>query len=208
MMRQAITVYIILAAVFILSRYSFAMPIPALLKILPLLLLLLWVWFRVTSFRPLLLLALAFGMGGDIAMAFDGFLAGLGLFLIGHIFYTVLWCQQLDFSRAGRVVPLLLLMAFGAYWLLPHTGEMSAYVAIYFSVITLMAAAASLSRIVNVLGLLGVYSFLLSDFVIGWNRFVDPLAWSPEVIMITYYLAQLLMVVSVIQYQRYDRSVY
>ncbi len=74
-MRQIITMYIILAAVFILSRYSFAMPIPALLKILPLLLLLLWVWFKARTYRPLLILALAFGMGGDIAMAFDSFLA-------------------------------------------------------------------------------------------------------------------------------------
>jgi alkenylglycerophosphocholine/alkenylglycerophosphoethanolamine hydrolase len=206
-MRQAITIYIILAAVFILSRYSFAMPIPALLKILPLLLLLLWVWFKARTYRPLLMLALAFGMGGDIAMAFDSFLTGLSLFLIGHIFYTLLWCQQLDFSRSWRVLPLFLLMALGAYFLLPHTGEMRAYVAIYFSVITLMAAAASLSRVVNVFGLIGVYSFLLSDFVIGWNRFVDPLSWSPEVIMITYYLAQLLIVLSVIQYQTHNRSV-
>lgn len=206
-MRQLIAVYIVLATVFILSRYSFAMPIPAILKILPLLLLLLWVWFRVATYRPLLLLALAFGMGGDLGMAFDNFLAGLGLFLVGHIFYTVLWCRQLDFDRCWRVLPLVLLVAFGAYYLLPHTGEMKVYVAIYFSVISLMAAAASISRIVNVFGLIGVYSFLLSDFVIGWNRFVDPLAWSPAVIMITYYLAQLLMVVSVIQYQGNNRSI-
>lgn len=206
-MRQLITVYIILAAVFILFRYSFDMPIPAVLKILPMILLLLWAWFRVSAYRPLLLLALAFGMGGDLGMAFDNFLAGLGLFLIGHIFYTLLWCRQLDFSRSWRVLPLLLLVALGGYYLLPHTGEMTAYVVIYLSVITLMAAAASISPIVNVLGLIGVYSFLLSDFVIGWNRFVEPLAWSPGVIMITYYLAQLLMLVSVIQYQANNRNI-
>lgn len=49
-----------------------------------------------------------------------------------------------------QALSLLLLMALGAYWLFPHTGEMSTYVAIYFSVIALMAAAASLSRIVKV----------------------------------------------------------
>lgn len=205
-MRQFIAVFTVLAVVYLVIGTSFAMPIPAVLKILPLLVLLYWAWREAGACRSLLLAALGFGMGGDLALAFGWFIPGLGLFLVGHIFYIALWCRELDFSRYLLLLPLLLLSGLGAAYLLPHTGEMTLYVAIYFAVIALMAAAASLSRLVNVFGLLGVYSFLLSDFIIGWNRFIDPLAWAATAIMVTYYLAQLLMLISVLQYQAKSRK--
>lgn len=194
--------YTVLAAVYILFRDVIPMPFGALVKILPILLLMRWAWLEADSYRLLLILALGFGMGGDIAMAFSLFIPGLALFLVGHLFYIALWSRQLDYTRYWRLLPLLLLTAVGAYFLMPHTGEMIIYVAVYFFVITLMAAAATLSRLVNVFGIVGVYSFIVSDFIIGWNQFIEPLQWSPTVIMLTYYLAQLLMLVTVIQYQK------
>ena len=203
-MRYYIIAYTLLAGVFIGFGHSLPVALSALLKILPLLLLLFLVARSFAAYSGLLILALVFGLGGDVAMAFERFMLGLGLFLVGHIFYIGLWCQQLDVSRCWRLIPLLLLTIAGASYLLPHTGEMMVAVALYFSVITLMAATASLSSIASGLGLLGAYSFLVSDFVIGWNKFIEPLQWAPSVIMVTYYLAQLLMVVAVIRFQRHQ----
>ena len=40
-----------------------------------------------------------------------------------------------------------------------------------------------------------------------WNQFVEPLVWATPVIMVTYYAAQLLMVITVIQYQQQSRAI-
>lgn len=44
----------------------------------------------------------------------------------------------------------------------------------------------------------GALLFMSSDALIGWNRFVKPLAWGPVAIIVTYHLAQMLLVASFI----------
>ncbi len=201
-MPKIIIPYSILALAYIFLASSFHPVIAALLKITPLLLLLAWVARAGGDFRKYLLPALGFGLAGDIAMAFQQLIPGLGLFLVGHIFYMLIWCRQWDFSRRWLQLPLLLVAALAASQLLVHAGALWPEVALYIAVIILMAAMATVSAVVNIAGLIGVYSFLLSDFVIGWNQFIEPLAWASPVIMFTYYLAQLLMVITIIQYQQ------
>jgi uncharacterized membrane protein YhhN len=42
----------------------------------------------------------------------------------------------------------------------------------------------------------GALLFMTSDALIGWNRFVRSLAWAPLAIIVTYHVAQMLLVVS------------
>ncbi len=178
-------------------------PLPgACLKAAPLLLLIGWAASATETPRSLLVPALVFGLGGDLALAFDLFVPGLGSFLVGHLFYTALWLRECDLRRWPRLLLPLVFYLLSLALLLPHTGPMTLPVTLYISVICVMAATATCSRIPGFWGLLGVGSFLLSDLVIGWNRFVEPLAWERPFVMGTYYAAQILLCAAVIAHYR------
>ena len=135
-------------------------------------------------------IALMFGACGDALLAYNLFIPGLAAFLIGHVFYINLWSKHFDARKRFNVIPAIFFGAAISYFLMPYLGGMAIPVVIYIGVIALMAASASTSSLVNLWGILGVYSFLLSDLLIAWNRFVEPVPMSGLLIMATYYFAQ------------------
>ena len=48
-------------------------------------------------------------------------------------------------------------------------------------------------------GVIGATSFIVSDLVIGINKFVAPMSFAKPVIMVSYYLAQLFFALSAVQ---------
>lgn len=156
--------------------------------------------------------ALAFAWLGDVLlMREDGFLAGLGAFLVMQVLYAavfwktpfrVLW--QLP-SRRLRLATLLVLLFAGRVFLKiqPNLGALTAPVAAYLLVILTMALAAfnrwervppASFRLVAV----GAVLFVVSDGFIALTRFGEAgeLAW---LVMPTYAAAQYLIVEGVLR---------
>ena len=161
-------------------------------------------------------LALLFCTVGDFALLFEkevqlAFLIGLGSFLIGHIFYV----------RAFLSIPMLRAENFMSFlsWLFVLYGislysflffhldwVMRVAVAIYAMAITGMALTVISRKTTfntvfpTVFG--GVFLFILSDSCIAINKFLQPIPYAQFIIMITYMLAQGLIVYGMIKYFR------
>lgn len=188
--RSILYLYIALAALYVVLAEQIATVPGATLKVLPIVILLGYsLRLRPPHYRALAA-ALVCGGCGDILMAFGSFIPGLSAFLVGHLLYIYLWLRRPHFDRAVRALPVLILTLGACAILLPYLGEIAIAVAIYMGIIGLMAASASISGLANSWGIAGVYSFMLSDFIIAWNRFVDPLPLAGVLIMCTYYFAQ------------------
>jgi uncharacterized membrane protein YhhN len=153
--------------------------------------------------------AQALSLGGDVGLLVDrwsrdrrgAFLAGLAFFLLAHAAYIG------GFAARGATVESagLAILAAGAVTIAAgrpilaalHAGarrSLEVPVAAYMLVITVMVATAVASG--NPLAGAGAALFYLSDFLIARHRFVGELAWAPLVIIVTYHLAQALLVLS------------
>lgn len=86
------------------------------------------------------------------------------------------------------------------------TGIMRYLVPIYISLIAVMgwragARLGNISRWTKQSSCAGAVLFMLSDFTIAVSRFVHPVPFSHTIIMVTYYAAQLLIALSVVDSQ-------
>lgn len=173
----------------------------AVVKILPLLLLAVTVgrnWFALNSSnrsRGWWLCGLGFGMVGDVLLAIDGknlFVFGLGAFLVGHLGYLLALRPVTSLDK--RLLLPYALYAFGVIQLMwPQLGAMALPVMIYISVILLMSLATWATEHSNRSLQLGGLLFIVSDSLIGLNKFWQPIPFAGELIMLTYYAAQWLL---------------
>ena len=147
------------------------------------------------------------GLGSDVVLEFEArselaFIAGLASFLLAHVCYIVFF-----FARARRwpVTPLLFVAVGAAFLLstlLPHVArrqaDLLAPVCVYCAAIAVMAYAAISSG--SALATAGALVFVVSDFALAYDKFAPaPLAWwwQPRlIVMVTYYVAQLLITAS------------
>ncbi|MFJ3973590.1 lysoplasmalogenase [Streptomyces sp. NPDC090021] len=141
----------------------------------------------------LLVAALLFGWGGDLALLFDAeaaFLAGMGSFAVGHVCYLVLFGKRPANPLLGGAYTLALLGTVALLWADLPAG-LRIPVAGYSLLLTAMAFRSS------ALGLragIGGALFLLSDTLIAsgvaeWPQLPRPDFW----IMATYLAAQYLL---------------
>jgi uncharacterized membrane protein YhhN len=164
--------------------------------------------------QPWVVVALVFGLLGDVglmlsraeAMTPDGpFLLGLASFLVGHLCYLV------GFTRHGvhtlNVLAGVLIVGGAAALTLPQVlggarrsagDRLMAVVAAYAVVLAGMAvlAVGTGSPATAVGGLL----FLASDLAIAYERFVKKIPRGPMAVIVTYHLAQLLIVIGLIDH--------
>ena len=147
----------------------------------------------------LLFMSLLFCATADIALELPmemSFMLGLGLFLIAHILLIVTFSR--DFKMQRSRIPVIVLIAIYAVIisivLTPWLKEMAIPVYIYVIAITLMGIFAALRAAKNKFTLYGAISFVVSDSIIAINKFMIPVVAADYIIMITYYLALLLIV--------------
>ena len=155
-------------------------------------------------FGTYLLLALVFSMGGDIALLWPEtlFVMGLGLFLIAHIFYIVLFRQGQTWFPSRKALVLVLAVGSGMYAVIwPGLADpvLKVAVAAYVTVISLMAAqaigrATVLGDVASRWVAVGACIFMVSDACIAINKFLTPVPLALLWILATYYTAQLLIV--------------
>lgn len=158
---------------------------------------------------PWIIAALALGLLGDIGLmlsrgdADPPFLAGLGAFLLGHVAYIVGFLQRpirsIDLIAglfvvagvAGLVLPAVLLGA------MKKSGNAFAGLVMTYvlGLATMTVLAVGTGIVATAVG--GVL-FLASDAILARGRFVAPVPRGPLLVIITYHLAQFLIVIGLI----------
>jgi uncharacterized membrane protein YhhN len=159
---------------------------------------------RVPGSPPLLpvLVALAFCLVGDVALLHateTRFLVGLGAFLVGHVAYVwaILETAGVDgfpWPLVVAVPALVLLYARVGRDIVRHSGPQKGPVFVYQLVLFALVLTAAWKG--DWLLLLGCAVFVASDTVLGHDRFVHERRWAPLTVIVTYHVAQTLIVVA------------
>ena len=137
---------------------------------------------------------------GDVFLMLprDMFVAGLGSFLVAHVAYIVAF--RIDGGSAGALAVSGVVVAVAAIvvgrrvvaGVRATEPAVTLPVVAYIAVIAAMVASALATG--NILFGIGAALFMTSDSLIAWNRFVRPLSWAPLAIIVTYHVAQALLV--------------
>jgi uncharacterized membrane protein YhhN len=161
-----------------------------------------------------ILAGLVLGMAGDVLLMFRtrrAFLAGLGVFLLGHVAYVVAFAQLVPPAQwaSSPMLPIVAAVAIAAVlvlrWLWPHLGSMTIPVVTYVAVIVTMlvggiacARWAPLDGTARALIGAGAALFFASDLAVARERFVAEgfvnRAWG----LPAYYVGQLLIAWSLV----------
>lgn len=137
----------------------------------------------------------------------SAYLSGMGAFGVAHLLYSLsfLTSHYATYSSSSwsRVLYLILLVVAGGFYTYlypflkkdPRADILVPAVGGYTGLITLMGALAIRTR--HTLTLLGSLSFMLSDMSLALQVFnvMSPIKQGHIVVMVTYYLAQLLIAV-------------
>jgi uncharacterized membrane protein YhhN len=162
----------------------------------------------------LTLVALALSLAGDVFLMLpqDLFVAGLGAFLLAHIAYVAAFNHSAPpepltiiaaIGVAAVAVPLYLRMRAGM--VVKGEREFAIPVAVYVVAIGAMVVSAlatagrpGWSAVNSALAIAGAISFMASDSMIGWNRFVTEFPNANVWIMVTYHVGQVLLVLGLL----------
>jgi alkenylglycerophosphocholine/alkenylglycerophosphoethanolamine hydrolase len=157
-------------------------------------------------------LALAFSLAGDILLLLPArfFIPGLAAFLLGHIAYLA--GLTVNLPPVDLANPILLVTGAGLIGLFypriraglrskPGGKKLNLPVLAYSLVLTAMMLTAVLTlfrldwqRNAAVLAALGGVLFLISDLLLAFDRFVNPVRHGRLLVMVTYHLAQMALV--------------
>jgi uncharacterized membrane protein YhhN len=149
--------------------------------------------------------ALVLSLAGDVLLMVpkDLFVFGLGAFLLGHIAYIVgMHVEGVDGPRflLGIVIVTVLLAVIGTPILngvrAGPDPKLAGAVVAYMGVISAMVASAIGVGIFA--AIVGAGLFYASDALIAWNRFRRETSHARVTIMVTYHLAQVGLVLSLV----------
>ncbi len=167
------------------------------------------------GFRFFMVTALVFSYLGDVLLMFADrqetfFLLGLGAFLLAHLAYIKAFLSKMDGEkikfRPHPVISIMALLYLGVmiYMLFPKLDlVMRIAVAAYGMVIsTMLVVATGLRHVLNSVSygflISGAILFVISDSMIAFNKFLIPIPLSGFWIMLTYILAQYLIISNIV----------
>ncbi|WP_194441087.1 lysoplasmalogenase [Pseudoalteromonas simplex] len=143
-----------------------------------------------------LLFALSFSALGDVLLAIDTgklFIGGLAAFFVSHAFYIITMLPIKNWRL--DVVLLYLFLAIIVFCLFyPNLNDLLIPVLFYMLVLTIMASLTWMTDKSNGFLVLGGAVFVISDSILGLNRFYLEIAHADIAIMITYYIAQFFLI--------------
>jgi alkenylglycerophosphocholine hydrolase len=159
-------------------------------------------------YRGLIVLGLSFSLAGDILLVLPAnrFLAGLAAFLLAHVAYIAAFGvgSPLAGAQLAWLPPFLALGAALMAFLWRGLGTSRAPVSIYTAVIfvmvwraTVRGQAAAIPRPSYLLALTGACLFVASDTLLAIRRFRRPFPGAHAAELAAYWLAQLLIALSV-----------
>ena len=152
-------------------------------------------------------MALLFSTLGDHMGSCGNFLGQMGFFALAHIFMVLYFAdryfhkvehdRKLTVKAKGYLVMLLIcigcILATAFIKIAPGAPEglIRIGVCTYACIISLMLLSAMLQR--SSLFALGALLFVFSDFILAWNRFVEPVPYERYMILVPYFLGQWLL---------------
>lgn len=153
--------------------------------------------------------ALFFSALGDWFGTCSNFLGQMGSFAIAHVFYIWFFAQRylakvehdkkLTNKAKGYLAMLILclgvLLTVVFTQIVPHVpaGILKIGVSIYAVLISVMLLGGTLQR--STLYALGAVLFVFSDFILAWNKFVEPVPYRNYLVLGSYFMAQWLLFV-------------
>ena len=139
-------------------------------------------------------LAFLFSCTGDAMGAYGSFFGQMGYFALAHILLIWAFAEELWKVRktlVGLAVTAALVFAFAL--VIPKVPEpwLQIGCGVYAVLITAMFGLSLMQR--SPLFAIGATLFLISDMILSWNKFVGPVTAEKWLIMVPYYLGQLLI---------------
>ncbi|MHC1600443.1 MAG: lysoplasmalogenase [Candidatus Methanospirareceae archaeon] len=147
---------------------------------------------------------IVFSLAGDVALMLPKkqIIIGMGAFLVAHVAYIISFSSStFAITNVWLLVPFLLYVIMMGWTVLPRAGKLKIPVGIYEVAIMIMAWRA-LERMLQtgntsaVLALAGALLFVISDSLWACNFIVKRCKKAQVLILVTYYLAQWLIVLS------------
>jgi len=206
-------IFILLATMFVATRFIEPFSFSWLMKIFPMLYLI-----RITltksnnSSEKVFLVGLLFSTLGDFFLEYDTinlFIFGLISFLLAHTFYIISFAPLSRLKIKTRLPIIVFYVIFGLtifVFLSKGLGELFIPVLIYMTVLLLMAVSTLVSYKSNNWLIIGGVSFVISDSLLGMNKFYLPIPYAEILIMISYYFAQYALVNSVLHYRIFQSN--
>ena len=153
--------------------------------------------------------ALFFSALGDWFGTCGNFLGQMGSFAVAHIFYITFFAKRyltkvehdrkLTLRAKGYLamiifcVGVLLFVVFTNIVPLVPAGVLRIGVSVYAVLISTMLLGGTLQR--SILYALGAVIFVFSDFILAWNKFVEPVPYRNYLVLGSYFMAQWLLFV-------------
>lgn len=132
------------------------------------------------------------------------FIIGLSSFLIGHIFYIAafLGTKEHQIPSAAKSILLLIgvLMAGSICGTLIGRGEFILAFAVFAYISVILTMGWTSFRTGSRFAIIGAMLFLTSDSILAINKFIVHVPYSHQLIMLTYYSAQILIALSITEY--------
>ena len=162
-----------------------------------------------------LLIALSFSCVGDTLLLYPAlFLYSLITFFLAHVFYITSFLDSIDYTKLLTnikfyITTVLIVFVVTMYYLyLKHyVGALQIPVLAYMIIIGIMLLF-SILRINNhtsyLYTVIGAFSFVISDLVLSYDKFVMHFHYSSLVNMVFYMLAQYLLVIGSIVKNRQE----
>ena len=149
-------------------------------------------------------LALFFSILGDWFGSCGSFLPQMGSFAVGHMFYILFFIRRFHrkverdrkmtakakgyFMMLAICVLALMTMVFAKVVPCVPSGVLRIGVSIYAVLICTMLFSALLQR--SLFYAIGALLFVISDFILAWNKFVEPVSYRDALVLGTYLSAQ------------------
>ncbi len=137
---------------------------------------------------------------GDFMGSLHFFLPQLSFFALSHIMFVMCFVRMLRrpvcrsaAMKVGVILPAAILLAVAVVKIIAGIPDISLKIAtlLYALIILTMFLCAVMTHRRTLAT--GAALFVLSDFVLAWNRFTSPIENAGMIIMVSYYSAQLLL---------------
>ena len=151
--------------------------------------------------------ALFFSALGDWFGTCGNFLGQMGSFAVAHVFYIMFFARRYmtkvehDRKLTGKakgylaMIIILVIALLGVVFTnivpLVPAGVLRIGVSVYALLISTMLLGGTLQR--STLYALGAVLFVFSDFILAWNKFVEPVPYRNYLVLVSYFLAQWLL---------------
>ena len=148
---------------------------------------------------------IVFSLAGDIALMLPKkqIIIGMGAFLLAHVAYIISFSSGTSvITNAWLLLPFLVYALIMGWAVIPHAGKLKLPVGIYEVAIMVMAWRA-LERMLQTggtdatLAFAGALLFVISDSLWACNFIIKRCKKAQALILVTYYLAQWLIVLSI-----------